>query len=959
MLRHPQKLAIALLLAATTVAVGEGRGTHAQPAAARTDLVLLVDVSGSMRKRRGLVRAREILVDVVENIVQPGTRVAIIPFGTGVHGPLRFEVPEDADGAGRVRGEIREAIRDIRARDAYTYLYEALYAALDMLRVFKEANPGHARHVILISDGKQVVRRGEPRRNLAGVLQHFESTGFKRGDDWYIWYGHFGVPDDELSAALADANAGSTIALDDLPNLKWGLTTVEPDRIPLGRVRPGSWAKRVELTVRTNEAGIGQKVTLGTAGLFPRGMKLTVSPDAARLTGRTTRVRAVVRCEGGQPGEYPDAALVVRAARGRLHWVESGAVALPFDVARPRVEVSSRLVALGRVAPGTRRRFTLTLTPNEAATVLRPRLWVAAAGVPPGARLGVDRSRIRISRRTDVTATLSVARDARPGDYACRLVLEGPDVQIAPEEVRVAFRVGYGRITVGAKQVEFAPLQPGEETARELTLTPDGDTAGKDVKVAVEYAGVPDGLVLTGPAEVTVHGRTPVRLRLFATPGTEAGVYTAKLRFRAPDDVRVEPDEVDLTFTVGALGALWLPPVVDLGGVPATQAREVSGRLELAVPPHLEGAELRFKATGDTAIEPRVVPLRSGKLLVPLRLRSPATGLGVHEGQFEAFVVRDGERAPLEPVVFRWRVVESFVRIGKWVGPAALPIGKSDVSGKLEVGSSADLVGRRARLAVAFPKLASGMAVGVDGRPFTLRTGPQTVPVALHVTGARAGRYEGELRLSLTTPVDGVTPTAKVPVALEVAGAGVQVLALQGSLEGLTPREERELVLTLLASSVPVPTTLTLSVDRGGLPPGIEDSVPAIVHITEPDGTVTVPLRFRMSRAVESGRWEVRITAAARTPGVAVAPDSVTVRASVPRAVTLARDSSERMILWIAGGIGALLLAGFVLLSLLRRGARDSGYAYAQQDEERLKELLQEDEMVVLEGFEDRRHRQL
>jgi hypothetical protein len=957
MLRHSQKLAIALLLAASTVAVGDGTGAGVQPAAARTDLVLLVDVSGSMRKRRGLVRAREILVDVVENIVQPGTRVAIIPFGTGVHDPMRFEVPEDADGAGRVRGEIREAIRGIRARDAYTYLYEALYAGLDMLRVFKEANPGHARHVILISDGKQVVRRGEPRRNLAGVLQHFETTGFKRGDDWYIWYGHFGVPDDELSSALADAKAGSSIALDELPGLKWGLTTVGPDRVRLGQVRPGSWAKRFELTVRTNEAGIGQKVTLASCGRFPRGMKLTVTPAMARLTGRTTRIRAVVRCEGGQPGDYPDAGLVVRAARGRLHWVKSGTVALPFDVARPRVGVSSRLVALGRLAPGTRRKFTITLSPNEAAGVVRPRLWVAPTGVPAGVRLTVDRSRIRISRRTEVTATLTVARDARPGDRACRLVFSGQDVEIEPEEVRVAFGVGYGRITVGEEQLEFAPLQPGEETARELTLTPDKDTAGKDVEVAVEYAEVPDGLVLDGPDTVTVHGRTVLPLRLFAAPGTEAGVYTAKLRFRAPGDVRIDPDEVDVTFTVGALGALWLPPVVELGNVPASHAREVAGRLELAVSPHLEGAELVFEPAGDTTIEPRVVPLREGKLLVPLRIRSPETALGKHEGRFRAFVVRDGERAPLEPVAFRWRVVASFVRITAGAKLNPLPIGDSDVAGKIVVESSADLVGRRARLAVALPGLPGGMEVAVDDRPFTLKTGPQTVPVALHVTGARAGRYEGELRLALTAPVDGVTPTTKVPLAFEIAGAGVQVLALQGSLEGLTPHEDRELVLTLLASSVPVPTTLTLEVDRGGLPSGIEGKVPAVVHITQSDGAITVPLRFRMSRAVESGRWDVRITARTRTPGVAVAPDSVTVRASVPRTLTLSRDQKERLILWISGGIGALALAGFLVLKLLRRGASDSGYAYVQQpDEETLKELLQEDEMVVLEGFEDRRH---
>ena len=75
-------------------------------------------------------------------------------------------------------------------------------------------------------------------------------------------------------------------------------------------------------------------------------------------------------------------------------------MALPFDVARPRVGVSSRLVALGRLAPGTRRQFTITLSPNEAAGVVRPRLWVAPIGVPAGVRLSVDRSRIRISRRT-------------------------------------------------------------------------------------------------------------------------------------------------------------------------------------------------------------------------------------------------------------------------------------------------------------------------------------------------------------------------------------------------------------------------------------------------------------------------------------------------------------------------------------------------------------------------------
>ena len=74
----------------------------------------------------------------------------------------RFDVPEDGDGVWTAIQDLRHAIEDARAADSYTYLFEAVDKGLEVLREFKEKNPGHSRHIILVSDGKQLTPRDKP-----------------------------------------------------------------------------------------------------------------------------------------------------------------------------------------------------------------------------------------------------------------------------------------------------------------------------------------------------------------------------------------------------------------------------------------------------------------------------------------------------------------------------------------------------------------------------------------------------------------------------------------------------------------------------------------------------------------------------------------------------------------------------------------------------------------------------
>jgi hypothetical protein len=285
-----------------------------------------------------------------------------------------------------------------------------------------------------------------------------------------------------------------------------------------------------------------------------------------------------------------------------------------------------------------------------------------------------------------------------------------------------------------------------------------------------------------------------------------------------------------------------------------------------------------------------------------------------------------------------------------------MPNGDGKMSGTLVVNGSEDLAGRKVRIAAAFGGLAAGMKVALDGDgSFTLDGGMQKVPVAFAVEGARTGGYKGTLRVAL----DGAAALPPVPVDLSVVGATVH-LSYEGGFDGLEPSTERVVTLALAAAAVPVASKLSVSVDRSDLPAGFTIEAPAEVTIAQPDGVTRVALKLRTPADVAVGSWMPRITVKALTEGVAVTPESVTIRASVPEAVTVYRDKEvevDRSAMWIGLGVATLVLFAITLFVLSRRkqvvhvhaAAAAPAPAPAVDDELVIDD---DDDMLVLEGLE-------
>ena len=77
---------LGLAMLTTTVFADEDTDTEIEAETRRSELprsdaVYLFDVSGSMRKRDALNRAKTLLTQLLDKVVQPGTQTAVIPFG--------------------------------------------------------------------------------------------------------------------------------------------------------------------------------------------------------------------------------------------------------------------------------------------------------------------------------------------------------------------------------------------------------------------------------------------------------------------------------------------------------------------------------------------------------------------------------------------------------------------------------------------------------------------------------------------------------------------------------------------------------------------------------------------------------------------------------------------------------------------------------------------------------------
>jgi hypothetical protein len=899
---HRRILATLLLLAPLGVA---------QEAAAQgSDLVLVVDLSSSMRKNEALPRTRRLLQGLLEEAVGPGSQVALIPFGAGVHETLLFDAARDERGAAEVRSRVSKALEDLKARDSYSYLGAALDAGIEQLKRFKELRPDRARHLVLVTDGPQTVARGDPAPALPEVIAAWEAKDMKAPDDWFLWYAHFGDADEALATAITNSGAGRHIALDGLDELNWTFTRIAMKKTDLGAKGGTSWTALVPFVAQSGGGAAGRRLRLSVGGKLPDGMTVTVSPREMVLVGRSTEIDLQLICTGAKAGAYDDIAVLVEGA-GLLHWVEPRRVPLHFRVGEPRITVKQARVDLGRVAPGATVTGKVALVPNEDAAASPPSVGFTVTRAPAGVKFAPAKAEAQAGELV-IGFTVTVPEDAREGTAECRLRLDAGDTALSVPELKVVYQVAPPRVAVGgALKLEAAA---GEDATGELTLAPDAAAAAiaPEVRAAIRKA-LPEGVSVEAPA-VVAKGETALSVRVRVAADVAEGEYRTTLGITA-NGVKVDPAEVALSVRVvrpQEPPQLRLPASLDLGDVPKDHAQELVGTFPLELPEGFAGTDIVLESGGSAKVVSEPTPLALGQNEVTFRLR-PASVEPGEQIEFVRVLARRGRRArEAGMIALRWRITDGKLAVTEVRKPEPLPFRGGTAEAALAIETSEDLKGKAVTMKLSFEKLPDGMEATLAGTKAELAGGVQVVPVRFDVTGARPGAYRGKLEVALESGL--VLATAQVPIVVKPLAVAVQV---EGSLEGLAHDADRSVTLIVTADDAVVEgVDVAVNVDRAGLPEEVSIQTLKTASLRRA-GEVRVPVKFRVAPEAQAGTWRPRLTLEAED-GVVIEPSTVDLTVVVPEhtvvAASLGQPTESKTSFWGVLGLVALVLTAAAAL---------------------------------------------
>ncbi|MDR1900475.1 MAG: VWA domain-containing protein [Treponema sp.] len=215
---------------------------QADPAAAKRDICVILDVSGSMKEERKFAGVQEYLErEIVGDLMKPGDSFTLITFGDSAAELFSRSIASEADKAALL-GDLRK----VEADNDYTDIGAAL-EALDGVLEGRQA-PGHAgtRQLILfITDGKNTPPRDSPYygKDLA-VDDRFKSVGEKiaRGG-WFLYI--IGIGGETDVRKIADAVEGSVYQ-----NTDPALSDLELD----------AYVEKVEEDARAREAAAAAEI---------------------------------------------------------------------------------------------------------------------------------------------------------------------------------------------------------------------------------------------------------------------------------------------------------------------------------------------------------------------------------------------------------------------------------------------------------------------------------------------------------------------------------------------------------------------------------------------------------------------------------------------------------------------------------------------------------------------------
>jgi len=164
------QLSILLLLAIPSFSLDED---------GRIDLVIVLDVSGSMRSNSLIEPVTAMFNQTVNRLLNNGDTVTLITFGTGSYDRMATVVVE----SGESTQQLKNYVDTLEFNDASTYHALAIKSAFEKCSVLERQYPHHERVILFLTDG-----RNDPPSGLTDeiTLDEVRADSSAYNTDWFV-----------------------------------------------------------------------------------------------------------------------------------------------------------------------------------------------------------------------------------------------------------------------------------------------------------------------------------------------------------------------------------------------------------------------------------------------------------------------------------------------------------------------------------------------------------------------------------------------------------------------------------------------------------------------------------------------------------------------------------------------------------------------------------------------------
>ncbi|NOZ20015.1 MAG: VWA domain-containing protein [Planctomycetes bacterium] len=339
--------------------------------------------------------------------------------------------------------------------------------------------------------------------------------------------------------------------------------TVAPrDGLQFGRIRPGQTLEKTFELIPNPAARLltaGKKVRVVLPKDLPPGVKLSAEPSEVAL-GEATSVKLKMQVEAG-------AVIPAKGYKGAVGFSEIQGVqfspsALLISTESPgkaEIDVAPRRIEFGTIQPGSEVVREITLSPNDAARSLGPKVTLSTAGaLPQGVTLKIEPQSVEMKKQASVRLTLR--RDAGAGKVgaikgAIALKVKGARTVLSLEALPWKAEEAAAVIDVTpGKEIDFGGLEFGQERTQSVWLSPNAAAAKMEPEVRLSADGLADGAKLVfEPDHVKLAQKQEIKITL--TAGSKAGKREAKVRLKCADpSVQLDVSELSATYEAHAGG---------------------------------------------------------------------------------------------------------------------------------------------------------------------------------------------------------------------------------------------------------------------------------------------------------------------------------------------------------------------------------------------------------------------